>query len=86
MTVTRKGQVTIPAPIRKQMAINVGGRVSFVVEGDTVTVEPAEDWATRTAGIFAGTGPELTAEELDDAIDQAWADAAAERDERSKQR
>ncbi len=35
--VTRKGQVTIPKPIRDQMGVQVGDRVSFVVrEGEVV--------------------------------------------------
>jgi AbrB family looped-hinge helix DNA binding protein len=38
--VTRKGQVTIPAPIRDALGIKQGDTVSFQLAGDSVTVKP----------------------------------------------
>jgi len=40
-TVTRKGQVTIPALIRKAWGIEPRDRVAFEVQGDQVIVRPA---------------------------------------------
>lgn len=84
--VTRKGQVTIPAQARREMNIEAGDQVAFVMDGGKLEIERATAWVTQTAGILRGMGPVLTAEELDEAAEQAWADEAAERDERSKQR
>ena len=39
--VTRKGQVTIPAPIRDVLDIKQGDTVTFQVEGKAVTLKPA---------------------------------------------
>ncbi len=42
MPVTSKGQVTIPAAVRRLLGLKKNGRVAFKIEGHTVTVEPAE--------------------------------------------
>jgi antitoxin PrlF len=39
--VTQKGQVTIPADIRRELSLETGDRVEFMVEGDTVRIRPA---------------------------------------------
>ena len=39
--VTRKGQVTIPAPIREALGIKQGDSVTFQVENDAVKLKPA---------------------------------------------
>ena len=84
---TRKGQVTVPAEIRRKMNLQIGDRVSFVSDGDTVQIEPASSWVERTKGIFHRPGmPVLSDKELKEATQQAWTDEALERDERSKQR
>lgn len=41
-TLTQKGQVTIPANIRRKLGLRTGDRVSFVQEGDHVLVKPAQ--------------------------------------------
>lgn len=38
--VTRKGQVTIPAPIRDALGIKQGDSVTFQLENDEITVKP----------------------------------------------
>ncbi len=40
-TLTRKGQVTIPAEIREQLGLKPKDKVRFTVEGDTVRLMPA---------------------------------------------
>ena len=39
-TVTTKGQVTIPKPIRDAMGIGPNDRVAFIREGDRVILQP----------------------------------------------
>lgn len=39
-TVTQKGQVTIPAGIRKKLGLRTGDRVAFLQQGDQVVVKP----------------------------------------------
>ncbi|WP_295383766.1 type II toxin-antitoxin system PrlF family antitoxin [uncultured Thiodictyon sp.] len=44
-TVTSKGQITLPKPIRQALGIAVGGRVAFDLRGSEIVVtraEPAE--------------------------------------------
>ena len=46
MTVVRstvKGQIVIPAPIRKKFKIRKGSRVNIYEEGDRIVVEPLPD-------------------------------------------
>ncbi len=37
-TVTQKGQVTIPAAVRRKLGLRTGDRVAFVQDGDRVLV------------------------------------------------
>lgn len=39
-TVTQKGQVTIPAQVRRKLGLRTGDRVRFVEEGDRIVVKP----------------------------------------------
>ena len=83
--VTRKGQITITAEARRQTGIKVGDPVDVVVEdGRIVGVEPAGGWAERTYGIFKGSAFPLSEDEMRKQGEEAWVEAAIERDERSK--
>jgi antitoxin PrlF len=46
-TITAKGQMTVPQAIRQALGVSYGGRITFRVENDTVSVhaaaEPEED-------------------------------------------
>ena len=47
-TLTSKGQITLPKPIRQALGVDVGGKVAFELLGDRVVVtrveeEPHED-------------------------------------------
>ncbi len=42
MPVTSKGQVTIPAVVRRLLGLKKNAKVAFKVEGNAVTVEPAQ--------------------------------------------
>jgi len=53
ITVTRKGQVTIPAEYRKKYRINEGGRVLIEDTSDGLLLRPVQDLEEQ-AGIDAG--------------------------------
>lgn len=44
-TISSKGQVTVPQPIRNRLGISPGDRVEFVIEGERTLIRPA-----RSAG------------------------------------
>jgi AbrB family looped-hinge helix DNA binding protein len=41
VTLSSKGQITIPKSIRERLRLKPGDRINFVVRGDTVSLEPA---------------------------------------------
>jgi AbrB family looped-hinge helix DNA binding protein len=64
-TVTRKGQVTIPAEMRAALGISEGDRVEFELEDSTLRLRPRKgSIVERTAGAVKSTLPYMTAEEL----------------------
>ena len=42
-TVTSKGQITLPKPIRQALGIGVGGKVAFDLRGSDVVVSRADE-------------------------------------------
>ena len=79
--ITRKGQVTIPAEMRRSLGLKEGDRVAFVLEGNVVRVIPRGAKGSviaRTAGAFK-SGISLTDEELKDAIQDSIAEDVMER-------
>jgi AbrB family looped-hinge helix DNA binding protein len=77
--VTRKGQVTVPAPIRREIGLKEGDKVAFVLEKGELRLLAGVSVVQRTAGSLKGRGPALTAEELREAAEQAIADESVER-------
>jgi AbrB family looped-hinge helix DNA binding protein len=39
-TLTRKGQVTIPKPLRDQLGLQLGDRISFHLRGEEIVLKP----------------------------------------------
>jgi AbrB family looped-hinge helix DNA binding protein len=74
--VTRKGQVTVPVEIRRELGIKEGDRVTFIVDDDGIRFKRGDSVVQRTAGAFKGYGPQLTAEQLREAAEQAIAEEA----------
>lgn len=63
--VTRKGQITIPAEVRRAMGINRGDRIAIIVENDRqVCLTRSESAVMRTAGLLKSEMPAVSAEEL----------------------
>lgn len=52
-TVTRKGQVTIPAQVRRRLEVEPGDKVVFRVTEDAVQLEPATMTLEDTFGAVA---------------------------------
>jgi AbrB family looped-hinge helix DNA binding protein len=74
--VSRKGQVTVPVEIRRQLGIKEGDRVTFVVEGEEIRLKRGDSVVQRTAGAFKDYGPRLTAEELREVAEEAFVEDA----------
>ncbi len=79
--VTRKGQVTIPAELRRAFNIKEGDAIAFRVIDGRLVIERGEDIARRSAGILAqwAIHPPPTAEELREMAEEAWVEDAMER-------
>ena len=78
-TVTRKGQITIPAEIRRILGLKEGDRVALVLDKDQVRLSRSRGVVARTAGMLRTTAAPLTAEELREIGEQTIADATVER-------
>ena len=84
---TRKGQITIPAHVRRALGLSEGDTVEVQYDEATrvATFSSPESRVRRTAGILKRPGqPVLDDAELKRAIQEAAQTAALERDERSK--
>jgi AbrB family looped-hinge helix DNA binding protein len=83
---TSKGQVTVPADIRRKLALHPGESVQFRVANNGQVLIEKNDWHKDleklqkrvAAHLKKHNIPVLSDEELDNAIDQAWAIAAVE--------
>lgn len=80
-TITKKGQLTVPAEVRRHLGIKRGDRVAFVMEGDQVRLVPRGSAVERTAGIFKGNRPPLTAKEEREQFEQGVAEEVAAEDQ-----
>lgn len=86
-TMTSKGQVTVPADIRRKLGLKPGESVRFkIVQNNQVVIEK-NDWRQRLDELHKETAKHLkkhnikplSDEELDDAINATAEQAAAER-------
>lgn len=71
-TVTKKGQTTLPKPVRDTLGVQAGDRVRYVVLDDEVRILPVRPIG-RLFGVLKHDGPPVTVEEMKRAI----ADAAS---------
>jgi antitoxin PrlF len=77
--VTRKGQVTIPADIRRALGIKEGDKVAFVLENKQVKLTRKGSVVQQTAGALKSDQPALTPQAEHEAAEQAIADEAIQR-------
>jgi AbrB family looped-hinge helix DNA binding protein len=73
-TLTRKGQVTIPAEIRRAMGLKEGDLLAFVLDGEEVRLAHWIDPVTRTAGIAKNDIPAASIAEEKEAYERAVAE------------
>jgi len=79
-TVTSKGQITIPAEVRRSLGLKAGSRVDFVRAGEGVyEFVPAVDSVTSLKGFIRPPSAPVTLEEMDDAVADAIAESNTER-------
>ncbi len=77
--ITRKGQITLPAEMRRELGLSEGDKVVCTLEGDEVRVARIGSVVERTAGIIKSRGRAPTEQELKEFAEQAIADAVYER-------
>ncbi len=77
--ITRKGQITVPAEIRRALDLHEGDKVALTMENDRVSLRRVGSVVARTAGILKGEEPPLRPNELRAVAEQAIADETVER-------
>jgi AbrB family looped-hinge helix DNA binding protein len=77
--VTRKGQVTVPAEIRRELGLKEGDRVVFILDEGDVRLARTDSVVQRTAGALKSDEPRLTAEQLRESAERAMAEEAVQR-------
>ena len=70
--VTKKGQTTLPKPVRDTLGVRAGDRVRYIVLDGEVRILPVRP-IRRLFGVLRHDGPPVTTEEME----QAAADGAA---------
>ncbi len=76
-TVTSKGQLTLPAPVRRTLGIDPGDRVTIVVDADAGRAEfrRVEHDVDSVFGLIPAL-PDVETDDFDDLIEEAMADHA----------
>jgi len=85
-TLTRKSQVTVPAPVRLLLGIGPHDKVAFVVESGQVRLLPATSVVALTAGALKDAVPRLSPGEEKAAAEEAMAEEADKSDLRRRRR
>lgn len=71
--VTKKGQTTLPKPVRETLGVQAGDRVRYVILGSEVRILPVQH-IRRLYGVLKHDGPPVTLEQMERAV----AEGAAE--------
>ena len=82
--VSSKGQLTLPVEIRRQLGICEGDSVTFRIENQSAVLEKDQETLEAVFGSVP-TPPHLVGRDLDEMIDEAWAEHAEEVVERMRQ-
>ena len=65
--VTKKGQTTLPKPVRDTLGVKAGDRVRYIVLDGEVRILPVRPIG-RLFGVLKHDGPPLTVEEMKRAV------------------
>lgn len=85
-TITQKGQVTIPAPIRKALGLKRGDQINFILDKKKgARIKPAKKFSVMSlyGSLKSKVKPNLSGQDLIKWEEQAWPEAATERDRRT---
>lgn len=74
--ITSKGQVTIPAEVRRLLGVHPREKVTFIVDKNQVRIVPARSVVAQTAGLLKSSRPYLSPEEEETAAEDAIAEEA----------
>ena len=66
-SVTKKGQTTLPKPVRESLGLQAGDRVRYVIADGEVRILPVRP-ISRLFGALRHDGPTVTLEEMEQAI------------------
>ena len=72
-TITSKGQVTLPKPIRDKLHLRPGDKIDFVLDGDGLRVMPVTAPVTELKGMMPKPAVPVSLQEMDAAIARAAA-------------
>ena len=68
-TITSKGQVTVPKPIRDKLHLKAGDKVEFMLEEDgNLRVAPVTASVTKLKGLLSKPALTLSVAEMNEAI------------------
>lgn len=71
-TITSKGQVTLPKPIRDRLHLEAGDKIDFLLDDDgCLRVEPVTASVTQLKGMVPKPGAPITLGQMDEAISLA---------------
>ena len=90
-TITQKGQVTIPASVRKALGLKSGDQVKFVLTAKKeAKLKPAKKFSIMS--LYGSLKPKIRYKKTDDIYkiikkeEEAWPQAAIERDRKTMSR
>ena len=71
-TITSKGQVTLPKPIRDRLHLKPGDKIDFMLEDDgCLRVAPVTESVTQLKGMLPKPRVPVSVEEMNEAIARA---------------
>lgn len=75
-TLTSKGQITLPKPLREAFGLSAGSRVTFEITGDLATLRPAASSVDAAFGVLRRPGRKaVTVDQMNNAIQRRMRDA-----------
>ena len=66
-SITKKGQTTLPKPVRETLGVQAGDRVRYVISNGEVRILAVRP-ISRLFGMLQRNGPAVTLEEMERAI------------------
>ncbi len=66
-SITKKGQTTLPKPVRETLGVQAGDRVRYVISNGAVRILAVRP-ISRLFGMLQHNGPAVTVEEMEQSI------------------